>query len=60
MEQHTIDKDIAATIKRHFDETYEPTWHCIVGKDFGTHHPLARNLSNDEFQNDLIKVELPV
>lgn len=35
MELHTIEKDIAAAIKKHFDEKFKPTWHCIVGRNFG-------------------------
>ncbi len=35
MELHTVEKDIAAAIKKHFDEKYKPIWHCIVGKNFG-------------------------
>jgi len=30
------DKDLAAMIKKEFDKTFYPTWHCIVGKDFGS------------------------
>jgi hypothetical protein len=35
VEAYTVDKDIAAALKRHFDMKYTSTWHCIVGKDFG-------------------------
>ena len=35
MEKYTIEKDIAAYIKKEFDKTYNPTWHCIVGRNFG-------------------------
>ncbi|XP_954491.1 dynein light chain 1, putative [Theileria annulata] len=31
-----VEKDIAGHIKKEFDKTYEPTWHCIVGKNFGS------------------------
>ena len=31
------EKDVAAYIKREFDRKYNPTWHCIVGKNFGSH-----------------------
>ena len=34
-ELHSIEKDIASFIKKHFDAKYKPTWHCIVGKSFG-------------------------
>ena len=34
LEKFNIEKDIAAFIKKEFDKKYNPTWHCIVGKDF--------------------------
>ena len=30
------EKEIAIYIKNKFDEKYKPTWHCIVGTDFGS------------------------
>ncbi|KAF7562998.1 hypothetical protein G7046_g1163 [Stylonectria norvegica] len=42
MSKFTIEKDIAQHIKRTFDERKGPTWHCIVGRNFGsfvTHGP---------------------
>ena len=35
MQCNTIEKDIAATIKKKFDIKFGPTWHCIVGRNFG-------------------------
>lgn len=35
MEKCTVEKDIAAFMKRKFDDGHGPTWHCIVGKGFG-------------------------
>ena len=35
LEAHDIEKDVAAFIKKYFDDRYEPTWHCIVGQSFG-------------------------
>ncbi|VDM34166.1 unnamed protein product [Hydatigera taeniaeformis] len=35
MNQFTIEKDIAAYLKKEFDKLYSPTWHCIVGRNFG-------------------------
>ena len=29
--------DIAAYIKKEFDKKYNPTWHCIVGRNFGSY-----------------------
>ncbi len=35
LEKYNIEKDIAAYIKKEFDKKYGPTWHCIVGRNFG-------------------------
>lgn len=35
MEKFNIEKDIAAYVKKEFDKTFNPTWHCIVGRNFG-------------------------
>ncbi|MFH4982991.1 hypothetical protein AB6A40_009700 [Gnathostoma spinigerum] len=32
-----IENEIASFIKRKFDEIHGPTWHCIVGRNFGSH-----------------------
>ena len=32
-----IYQDIAAYIKKEFDKKYNPTWHCIVGRNFGSY-----------------------
>ncbi|CAH8482761.1 unnamed protein product [Schistosoma intercalatum] len=37
IEKYTVEKDIAAYIKMEFDKYYHPTWHCIVGKHFGSY-----------------------
>nr|AAX30395.1 SJCHGC03263 protein [Schistosoma japonicum] len=42
LETHTIEKDVASFIKKAFDKQYGPTWHCIVGKNFGSY---VNNLS---------------
>jgi dynein light chain LC8-type len=36
LEKHTVEKDIAMFIKKTFDEKYGLTWHCVVGKSFGS------------------------
>ncbi|CAO3619530.1 unnamed protein product [Cunninghamella echinulata] len=36
LEKFNIEKDIAAHIKREFDKKYGPTWHCVVGRNFGS------------------------
>jgi dynein light chain LC8-type len=35
LDSMTVEKDIATAVKKHFDEHFKPTWHCIVGKNFG-------------------------
>lgn len=37
LEKFNIEKDIAAYIKKEFDKRYTPTWHCIVGRNFGSY-----------------------
>ncbi|VDL88642.1 unnamed protein product [Schistocephalus solidus] len=35
MNHNTIEKEIAAEIKKEFDRRFNPNWHCIVGRNFG-------------------------
>lgn len=35
-EKHSVEKDVAEYIKKEFDKKHGPTWHCIVGKNFGS------------------------
>ncbi|KAI8904156.1 cytoplasmic dynein light chain 2, partial [Powellomyces hirtus] len=37
MEKYNMEKNIAVFIKREFDKKYNPTWHCIVGQNFGSY-----------------------
>ncbi|XP_034885740.1 dynein light chain 1, cytoplasmic-like [Mirounga angustirostris] len=37
LEKCNVEKDIAAQIKKEFDKKYNPTWHCIVGRHFGSY-----------------------
>ncbi|KAK9466337.1 dynein light chain type 1-domain-containing protein [Lipomyces arxii] len=37
MEQYNIEKDIAAHIKKELDRRFGQTWHCIVGRNFGSY-----------------------
>lgn len=37
LDRHNIERDIAAYIKKEFDKKYSPTWHCIVGRSFGSY-----------------------
>ena len=36
MDKYSIEKDIAQYIKKEFDSKYGATWHCIVGRNFGS------------------------
>lgn len=36
-EKHNVEKDVAEAIKKEFDKKYGPTWHCIVGRNFGSY-----------------------
>lgn len=36
-EKHNVEKDVAEYIKKEFDKNHGPTWHCIVGKNFGSY-----------------------
>lgn len=35
--KYTVEKDIAAHLKKDFDKRYGATWHCIVGRNFGSY-----------------------
>ena len=32
-----VEKDIAGYIKKEFDRRFGPTWHCVVGRNFGSY-----------------------
>jgi len=34
-DKHNVEKDVAEAIQKEFDRKHGPTWHCIVGKNFG-------------------------
>ncbi|KAI8561689.1 hypothetical protein RHMOL_Rhmol04G0359900 [Rhododendron molle] len=36
-EKHNVEKDVAEAIKKEFDRKHGATWHCIVGKNFGSY-----------------------
>ncbi|XP_076905099.1 uncharacterized protein LOC143560758 [Bidens hawaiensis] len=36
-ENYSVEKDVAEQIKKEFDKNHGPTWHCIVGKNFGSY-----------------------
>ena len=31
------EQDVANFLKREFDKTYSPAWHCVVGRNFGSY-----------------------
>lgn len=33
---YTTEKHIAESIKQDFDQMFSPTWHCIVGRNWGS------------------------
>lgn len=35
LDKFSLEKDVAGYIKNAFDSRYSPTWHCIVGRNFG-------------------------
>ena len=37
MEKFTVEKDIAATVKKDLDKKYPGSWHVIVGRNFGSY-----------------------
>ncbi|VDL89988.1 unnamed protein product [Schistocephalus solidus] len=37
LEKFQIEKDIASYLKKEFDKKYGPTWHCVVGRHFGSY-----------------------
>nr|CAX76217.1 putative dynein light chain [Schistosoma japonicum]CAX76219.1 putative dynein light chain [Schistosoma japonicum] len=37
LDKYNVEKDIAAHIKKEFDRQYNPNWHCVVGKHFGSY-----------------------
>ena len=53
LEKYNIEKDIAAYIKKEFDKKYNPTWHCIVGRNFGSYvtHETRYNHNQDKVLN---------
>lgn len=36
-EKHSVEKDVAEYIKKEFDKNHGSTWHCIVGRNFGSY-----------------------
>lgn len=36
-EMSKLEKDMAKAVKEAFDVKFGPTWHCVVGRCFGSH-----------------------
>lgn len=36
-EKNSVEKEIAENIKKEFDKKHGATWHCIVGRNFGSY-----------------------
>lgn len=37
MTKYTVEKDIAAHVKKTMDTKFGPTWHAVVGKNYGSY-----------------------
>ncbi|VDN96268.1 unnamed protein product [Rodentolepis nana] len=37
MDQYGIEKEVASHVKKAFDREFGPTWHCVVGRNFGSY-----------------------
>lgn len=35
-EKFELERDMAHFLKQEFDERFQPSWHCIVGRHFGS------------------------
>jgi dynein light chain LC8-type len=36
-ENLSSEKEVALHLKEQFEERYSPTWHCLVGRNFGSY-----------------------
>lgn len=36
LDRFELERDMAYFLKREFDERFQPSWHCIVGRHFGS------------------------
>ncbi|XP_035196237.1 dynein 8 kDa light chain, flagellar outer arm-like [Oxyura jamaicensis] len=36
MEKYSLEREIVALIKSEFEKKHSPTWHCVVGRTFGS------------------------
>lgn len=37
LDRYNVERDIACHVKREFDQKHGPTWHCIVGRSYGSY-----------------------
>ena len=37
LDRYELERDMAMFVKQEFDKRYQPTWHCIVGRHFGSY-----------------------
>ena len=37
LNEFNVESQMANHIKKEFDKKYNPTWHCIVGRNFGSY-----------------------
>ncbi|MBA0740712.1 hypothetical protein Gogos_013904 [Gossypium gossypioides] len=47
-ENNNVEKDVAERIKKEFDKRHGPTWHCIIGRNFG--NPIFNLIYKFQFQ----------
>ena len=52
LEKYNIEKDIAAQIKKEFDRRHGPTWHVVVGKNFGSY--VTHGMSSLPFSTPIV------
>ena len=36
LDEFVIEQEVASYIKEEFDKKHNPSWHCIVGRNFGS------------------------
>lgn len=37
LSRHSVLREIAGSVKKEFDKEFGSTWHCVVGKSFGSY-----------------------
>ena len=58
LEKYNIEKDIAAYVKKEFDKKYNPTWHAVVGRNFGSCACFSSFSSPDGYSCSSVKREV--